>query len=91
MLPLHILEGIGIDDESFVGVGISAKNGIQDGCFDFCKGCSLLLPPDEWYILFCKLCDGLKNFGTIENVILDKINYAKESSDLFDAVRHCEF
>ena len=78
-----LLGGIGVNAKLFVGIRVGAEDGIGDGRLNLCEGCGLLLPLDEGYILFGECGNGLKNLGTVGNVILDEIDHAKEAPNFW--------
>ena len=86
-----LLQGIGVDDELFVEVRIRAEGGIGYCSLCFLERTLLFLPPDEWHIIFCQICDWGQDLCSTGNVILDEIDGSKEPSNLFDIVRPGEF
>lgn len=83
-----IFGGIGINDKFLVGIRIGTEDGIQDVCLDHCKFHALMFSPDVVYIFLGECGDGLKNLGTVGNVLLNKVNCAKEIPDFLDVVRN---
>ena len=54
----------------------------SDLCFDFLHRSFLFLPPDEFNFLFSESSDRFTNLSTSHDMILDKVDHAKESADL---------
>ena len=80
-----------INNEAFVRIGIRAQNGIGNRSFRFVECLLLFVVPNERLVLLRQFCDWCQEFCSIGNMILDEIDDAKESSDLFDFARSVQF
>ncbi len=80
-----------INDESFVRIGVSTKNGIQHDSLDLHKSCTLFLPPDEGHIILSEFVDGSENLCMIAGMNFDEVDHANITPDFLDIMGGLQF